>query len=299
MRYGRSLSRRQPPKNSRHSTLIIVAVLLGITAYFVGAGAAGGWLAENVINPVFNSGVGSAATSSPAVSPEMNASIPATAAAAQSPAVSGTHSEEQITAQSVTLYALQVGAFSDENNAKKIAQDVKNRGGAGFISYDGSLYRVLLAGYTSENDAKSVKADLENQDISTTIFKLDSGALEFKISAEKQQIEAVKACFSIVPTIVTDLQQIIFDADKGNNVDDRIAALKAKADEVNANLKAAVSAESASMASLIQYMDGLCDKLGAIPKSTEVSGVVFSSELKYNLISVVIDYSAFFKKLSS
>lgn len=299
MRYGRSLQRRQPPKNSRHSTLIIVAVLLGITAYFVGAGAAGGWLAENVINPVFNSGVGSAATSSPTAGPEMNASAPATAAAAQSPTVSGTHSEEQITAQSVTLYALQVGAFSDESNAKKIAQDVKSRGGAGFISYDGSLYRVLIAGYTSENDAKSVKADLEKQNISTTIFKLDSGALEFKIGAEKQQIEAVKACFGIVPTIVSELQQIIFDADKGSNVDERITALKAKADEVNANLKAAVSAESASMASLIQYMDSMCSKLGAIPKSTEVSGVAFSSELKYNLISVVVDYAAFFKKLSS
>jgi len=299
MRYGRSLPRRQPPKKNWRSTLIIAAVLLGITAYFVGAGAAGGWLAEKVINPVFNSGVGSAATSSPTASPEMGASAPATAAAAQSPTVSGAHSEEQITAQSVTLYALQIGAFSDESNAKRIAQEIKQRGGAGFISYDGSLYRVLLAGYTSENDAKSVKADLEEQNISTTIFKLDSGALEFKIGAEKQQIEAVKACFGIVPTIVSELQQIIFDADRGSNVDDRITALKAKADEVNANLKSAVSAESASMASLIEYMDSLCGKLSTIPKSTEVSGVAFSSELKYNLIGVVVDYAAFFKKLSS
>jgi len=298
MRYGRSLPRHQPPKKNRHSTLIIVAVLLGITAYFVGAGAAGGWLAENVIQPVFNSGVGSAATPTPAGS-DANVSAPAASATAESPAVSGTHSEEKITAQSVTLYALQVGAFSDESNAKKIAQEVKGRGGAGFISYDGSLYRVLLAGYTSENNAKSVKAELENQDISTTIFKLDSGALEFKIGAEKQQIEAVKACFNIVPDIVSELQQIIYDADRGNNVNDRITALKAKADEVNANLKAAVSAESASMASLIQYMDSLCDKLGNIPKSNDISGVEFSSELKYNLISVVVDYAAFFKKLSS
>ena len=98
---------------------------------------------------------------------------------------------------------------------------------------------------------------------------------------------------------MSELQQIIFDADRGNNVNDRITALKAKADDVNANLKAAVSTESTSMASLIQYMDSLCDKLGAIPKSAEVSGVAFSSELKYNLISVVVDYAAFFKKLSS
>jgi hypothetical protein len=298
MRYGRTLP-QQPPKRRRYSSLIIVAVLLGITAYFIGAGAAGGWLAENVINPVFNNGVGSAATATATASTTIAASASTNTAITESPQVSGTHSEEQITAQSVSLYTLQVGAFSDEANAKQTAQQVVTRGGAGFVTFDGSLYRVLVAGYTSENDAKSVKAELENQGISTTVFKLDSGALEFRIGAEQQQIDAVKSCFDVVPSTVSELQQIIYDADKGENVDDRIAALKTKADEVNANLKAVVSTESDSMASLVTYMDSLCNKLGSIHKSAEVSGVAFSSELKYNLISVVVDYSTFFKELSS
>jgi len=298
MRYGRSLP-KQPQKRRRYSSLIIVAVLLGITAYFATAGAAGGWLAENVINPVFNNGVGSAATATATATASAGITPSATVEATQLPAASGTHSEEQLTAQSITLYTLQVGAFSDESHAKDAAQQVVTRGGAGFVAYDGSLYRVLVSGYTSENDAKSVKTDLESQNISTTVFKLESGALEFKIGAEQKQIDAVKACFNVVPSTVSELQQIVYAADKGENVDDRVAALKTKADEVTANLKAVVSTESAAMSSLVKYMDALCAKLGGIHKASEITSVAFSSELKYNLISVVVDYSAFFKELSS
>lgn len=296
MRYGRMLS-KQPPKKRKFASLIIIAVILGVTAYFVGAGAAGGWLAKNVINPVFNSGVGNAeeptATAS-ALSSATDAKETATQAAA-----AGTQTEEQITAQSITLYTLQVGAFSDENNAKETAAQIIARGGAGFVAYDGNLYRVLISGYTSENDAKSVKTDLESQGVSATVYKLESGALEFKIGAEQQQIDAVKACFDVVPQTVSDLQQIIFDADKGENVDDRLDALKAQADNATANLKSIISSDSESMSRLTEYMDGLCAKLANIHKSTDVSAVAFSSELKYNLISVAVDYSEFFKELSS
>ena len=295
--YGRSFAPAAARQKKIGALTLIRSRAAGITGVLCGAVAAA-VAGEKVINPVFNSGV-AGCTSSPTAKPgDRRIRSGNCSRCPVAHGIRGTQ-QEQITARAVTLYALQSAVFSDESNAKKIAQDVKTRGGAGFISYDGSLYRVLLAGYTSENDAKSVKADLEEQNISTTIFKLDSGAPEFKIGAEKQQIEAVKACFGIVPTIVSELQQIIFDADRGSNVDDRITALKAKADEVNANLKSAVSAESASMASLIEYMDSLCGKLSTIPKSTEVSGVAFSSELKYNLIGVVVDYAAFFKKLSS
>ena len=297
MRYGR-MSTKPPQQKRRFGSLIIVAVILGITAYFVGAGAAGGWLAENVINPVFNSGIGKAEAPSPTIPADVSpAATVETTKLPETPA--GAQTEEQITAQSITLYTLQVGAFSDEANAKQTAQEVIKRGGAGFVAYDGSLYRVLVAGYTSENDAKSVKTDLESQGVSTTVFKLESGALEFKIGAEKQQIDAIKACFDVVPATVSELQQIIYASDKGEKVDDRVAALKTQADEVTNSLKSIVSTESEAMSSLVTYMNDLCEKLGGIHKSSDVTGVAFSSELKYNLISVVVDYSTFFKELSS
>lgn len=293
MRYSRMLP-GHPKKRRRGTNLIVVAVILGITAYFIGAGAAGGWLAEHVINPVFNSGTGAAGSPAPTAetTPATQESAPSSSPTAQP--------EEQITARSIALYTLQAGAFSSKQNAEAAAGEISVRGGAGFVAYDGDLYRALIAGYTRESDANSVRTELATQGIDSTVFVLESGALEFKIiGAGQAQRDAVKACFTIVPDTVDALQQIIYDADKGENVDARLAALKKDADEVTAKLRNAISSDADAMVRLCTYMEGFCATLGGIPASADVSDVAFSSGLKYNIISIVVDYSSFLNDIST
>ncbi len=202
-----------------------------------------------------------------------------------------------MTAQEVALFSLQTGAFSEENNAKAAASELKLKGGAGYIAYDGELYRVLVAGYTSANDADNVKASLKTQNIDATVFNLQSGSLSFKIGAVKSQIDAVKACFNAVPGSVETLQQIIFDSDKGKNVDDALSALKAEVTEVYNIFTGAVSSEENAISSLRTYMQGFCETINNIPLSSSVSGVEFSSELKYTLIDIAVEYSDFLDDL--
>lgn len=301
MRYSRMMS--QPPKKKKHyGNLILVAIILGITVYFVSAGAAGGWLAENVINPVFNSNpTAIAATPEDTSTPDaLQSAAPAgTVQAVSLPETSGEHAEEQITVSSIALYTLQAGAFSDETNAKAAAAEIIARGGAGFVAFDGNLYRALIAGYTSETDAQSVKSELDAQGIVSTVFKLESGALEFKVGAEQTQIDAIKSCFALVSDTVKNLQQIIYDADKGTNVDDSINALKANAHNVVDNYKSVVTSQTDATKKLTAYMDCFCTALDNIPLSAGVTAVDFSSGLKYNIIGIVVDYSTFLNELSS
>jgi hypothetical protein len=293
----------QPPKKKkRYGNLILVAIILGLTVYFVSAGAAGGWLAENVINPVFNSDpTAVAATPESTVSPvPLESAAPTgTAQSVNLPETSGERAEEQITVNSVALYTLQAGAFADETNAKAAAAEIIARGGAGFVAYDGNLYRALIAGYTNETDAQSVKTELEAQGVVSTVFKLESGALEFKVGAEKSQIEAIKSCFALVSDTVNNMQQIIYDADKGTNVDEKIAALKTNAHTVVDNYKSVVTSNTDATNKLTAYMDSFCESLDKIPASTGITAVDFSSSLKYNIISIVVDYSTFLDELSS
>ncbi len=313
MRYSRMMS--QPPKRKkRYGNLILIAIILGITVYFVTAGAAGGWLAENVINPVFNNGSEAAAAS-----PSPSASVPAFADTLETPpvdsqnpapadtlqpvnlpeATGGDRKEEQIKVNSLALYTLQAGAFADEANAKASATEIIARGGAGFVAYDGNLYRALIAGYLNEPDAKNVKTELEQQGIVSTVYKLESGALEFKVGAEQKQIDAIKACFTVVSDTVNSLQQIIYDADSGQNVDERIQQLKTNADAVAANLKSVITTDTDATKRIGAYMDSFCTMLGNIPLSTDVTGVAFSSGLKYNIICIVVEYSTFLDDISS
>jgi len=292
MRYSRMASSPPPKKKIRYANWIIAAIILGIAAYFIGAGAAGGWLAKNVIEPVFGKGSSSAASPEPTLSP--TATVQATTS--QSSVASG-HVEETITAEEVSLYTLQVGAFEDESNAQTSAATIAALGGAGYVAYDGDLYRVLAAGYLSESDAKDVQSSLETQGVSSTVFQLKSGTLEFKIGATSAQVEAVKACFAAVPEAVERLQQIVFDADRGEDVDADIQALATDMSAVYNALEAAISPDDSAIQSLAAYMSEFCEKLNNIPSSKDVSAVEFSAKLKYNLIGIVVDYSAFLKAL--
>ena len=295
MRYSRmaSSSSPSPKRKPRYANWIIAAVILGVAAYLIGAGAAGGWLAKNVIEPVFGKDTSNAATPEATLSPTATAPLQT-----ESQSVTGTaRVEENITAAEISLYTLQVGAYSDDGNAQSSAQTVTGMGGAGYVAHDGDLYRVLLAGYLNESDAKDVQTSLEAQSITSTIFELKSGTLEFKIGATPSQVEAIKACFDAVPATVERLQQIVFDADRGENVDDDIEALVDDVTAVYSNLEAEISPDESAIQSLAAYMSEFCEKMNNIPLSTDVSAVEFSAQLKYNLIGIVVDYSAFLKEL--
>ncbi len=296
MRYSR-MATKPPIKKRRFTNLFIVIIILGIAAYLIGAGAAGSWIADNIIDPVFNNGVSSAATPTNSVVTD-TVSPSETMGVVDLPGASGIRAEEEITAQEVALYALQTGAYSDESNAKSAASALQSQGGAGYIAYDGSLYRVLIAGYISSDDANEVKTSLKQQSIDATIFNLKSGSLKFKIGAEQNQIAAVKACFDIVPKTVSELQQIVFDADKGSNVEQAISDLKQNVATAAGNFESAVTSEESSMRSLRSYMQKFSSTINGLPASVSSSAAEFSSDLKYSLIQIVVDYSSFLNELN-
>jgi hypothetical protein len=288
-------------RKGNYAGLIVVVIVLGVIAYFVGAGAAGGWLAKNVINPVFNSGetLAEDATSDADSTDAVDSSPEETMQAINLPEASGTRIEDSISAEEIALFALQVGAFSDEENAKEASSQITARGGAGYIAYDGELYRVLVAAYTENDDADDVKTLLLNDGVNTSVFEIKSGSLGFKIGAEQAQVDAIKSCFDCVPTTVNTLQQIIFNSDSGKNVDDDITALQKEVTETTENFSAVVTSDEAAIQRLSTYMQDFCETINNIPLSSSVSGVEFSSEMKYNLISIVVDYAAFLDELQS
>ena len=281
-----------PPKKKRKFTgFVIAAVVLGVAAYFVGASAAGGWLAQNVFDPVFNSSSANAKQTEEAATPQPDASVtPTDATQASSGLV-----EQNITADKLSLYTLQIGAFSDEVNANEAAKDVAAKGGAGYVAYDGNLYRVLLAGYTSKDDALSVRKNLADTDVDSTLFILESGSLQIMVGADAGQVSAIKACFDIVPSSAEKLQQIIYDNDNGKNVSADISALQKDAEQTKLGLEEAVDISDGAVKHLHAFMDDLCGMLSNL----DVSDVDFSSELKYNLINIVVRYSSLLDELGS
>lgn len=317
MRYSR-MAAPPPRKKKKAGTLILVAIILGIAVYLVTAGAAGSWLADNIINPIFNNGNANAAAPtptesiSPDVSPDNSPNVspdnspdnsPSATAVSANNAPSDTPEntgrvEDEITAQEITLFTLQSGAFSDKSNADTAASAIKAQGGAGYIAYDSNLYKVLIAGYLTETDANNVIASLKTQGVDATVFQLKSGTITFKIGAEQVQIDAIKECADEVPDAVNTLQQIIFNADKGQNVDSDIASLKEKVSGAADDLNSAISSDEPAVKSFMDYMDKFNATVSGLPSSSAADAAAFSSSLKYALIQIVTDYSSFLSSLS-
>lgn len=299
MRYSRMMSAPPKRRKGRAANLIIVIIILGMAAYLISAGAAGSWLANNIINPVFNNGNANAADTSVAGAEILSPGETLSPSPAVSSSASGERAEEQITVKEITVYALQSGAFSDIINAEAAAKIIKEQGGAGYIANDGNLYKVLIAGYTDKNDADEVMASLKSQGVATTMFEIKSGKLTFKIGAQRGQIDAVSACFDAAPDTVESLLRIIFNADKGQNVNGEITALKEKLYGVLDSYEAAVSKGETSMQGVSEYFDKLRDTVDGLPDSASVSTAELSSGLKYALIQIASDYSSFLSKLNA
>jgi hypothetical protein len=298
MRYSR-ITTPPPRRKRRYANVILVLIILGIAVYLISAGAAGSWIAENIIDPVFNNGNSNAAAPSATINQSAPSASGDTINPVSLPAVSGTRAKQDVTAAEISLFALQTGAFSEEANAKTAAGDIITRGGAGYIAYDGNLYRVLLAGYLNQADADSVKERLEDEGMAAKVYNMKSGTLSFNIEAEQSQIDAIKACFDAAPQSVQTLQQIVFDSDKGQNVDAAITALQQNVSQVYEKFNNTVSSEVPAIKSLKTYMGTFCETINNIPLSSTVSSVEFLSKLKYTLIGIVVDYSAFLDQLNN
>lgn len=91
-----------------------------------------------------------------------------------------------------TLYALQLGAFTQEDAARQLAQEFSARGAAGYVLCDGGTYRVLAAAYPTRAEAQAVQTRLSGQNISTYIHPCVQEAVSLRAGGQGRQVAAVE-----------------------------------------------------------------------------------------------------------
>ena len=89
-----------------------------------------------------------------------------------------------------SLYALQLGAFTQESAARQLAQEYVSRGAAGYVYHDGEAWRVLAAAYPTRAEAQGVQTRLAAQNISTYIHPCIQDALRLRVGGTERQVGA-------------------------------------------------------------------------------------------------------------
>ena len=105
-------------------------------------------------------------------------------------------------------YAIQLGAYSNEESALKTAQAYISRGAAGFVWND-DKYRVMAAAYPNETDARAVREQLrEKHSLESYSYLIEFPSITLRLSGAQGQLDIVKAAFEHLFALTNDLYQI-------------------------------------------------------------------------------------------
>lgn len=209
MRYSRMQNQvKNSGKSEGKSGIFFFLAVLAIAAviYFVGAAKVGKFLTDKVFAPVFSFFSGEEKEE------EQNSEISSTV---QSVLVQG--ETFNLNLQAMNIYALQAGAYSDENNATVYADSLKAKGGAGYIYFDGEIYRVFIAAYATKEDAENVMQRLESeQGIQTKLYEMTYNEKNVSVTADEQTKQELEEIMEDVVGYTEQLINLALEYDKGN-----------------------------------------------------------------------------------
>jgi hypothetical protein len=294
MRYSRF---RKNQSKKRYATFILL-MLLGFGLIYVASAGTLGKFVSNLILPVLNgeeSGRGQVQDSDDPI-----LSLPDET---DEPVKDTTKITDTLKANALSLYAIQMGAFADEENAEAFSQQLKKRGGAGYI-YNNGFYRVMAIGFQSEDDAKQVRDELRAEDIESHVYKLATGGADMQITATQENVDIIRSAYGIWEEKYRSLEEIIVSLDSGaispSEAVDKIRETKTemelkkeKLQEINAGQN-----NNAILAGLVELYNGSCLSLDKVLSKNSNDKVAISSEIKYTYIDMLMLYKDYMEQIT-
>lgn len=122
---------------------------------------------------------------------------------------------QELTLSSHTLYALQLGAFTRQDAAERLAQEFSARGAAGYVYRDGETYRVLAAAYPTRAEAQTVQTRLSAQSINTFVHPCVQEAITLRAGGTAGQVDALREAVEYLDGLEKKLYNLSTGLDNG------------------------------------------------------------------------------------
>ena len=180
MRYSRMQyeNTRAQQRSFKGIWLFVVIIAAAVGIYLIGAAKVGDFLSQKIVTPVVSWLTGEKPQQEPSGSAN-TAVVPSSAA--------GETVSKDLKMEGGTIYALQVGLYTEEKNAQDASAQLVSKGGAGYILQTQEGMRVLIAGYATREDAENVQQRLASeQQMETSIYEM--GTQELIVSVPQIRI---------------------------------------------------------------------------------------------------------------
>lgn len=206
-------------------------------------------------------------------------------------------SSEELSLKEFTSYALQMGAFSSEENAQAEAKNLRERGAAGYVYHDGH-YRVFASVYQNEEDAQTVRKQLkESEGMESSIFVIQAPGANMRVTANEDGLASVKEAFTALETARDELYTLCTDLDRKETTEAKAREkLKSLAEHAR-NPSDALDGTGEVGTALQNELRETADELEKVA-GMEESGIAFSTEMKYALVRQSCAYADLMKKIT-
>lgn len=198
MRGRRMGSAKHAKKNGSGAATVILLLLLA--AAFIYA-----FQALGIAGMIFKQEA--TGTPTPPASPSESAVPGSASPQASATAGAGAKVSGEIKLSSVTLYGVQLGVFTKQENAQAAADQFKSEGSAGYILKEDSLYRVIDSVYYSESDADTVRDAFRSSGSSpdACVIRVSVEGVNWNVNATQAQIDAIRGALSAIQSQIVVL----------------------------------------------------------------------------------------------
>lgn len=300
MRHARRRRRALRPEAAR---AIVVFLVLGVCIYIALATTAGTWIAEKVVAPVlrlFNREESPADTPSEALMVENAGEDSSASLSVSPPEPSEDSSQEEISVEAFSVYAVQLGAFSSLENAEKQADEMRSRG-AGCYIYQDEHYRVLSSVYLTMEDAKAVRDKLISENnVEAAVYTIEGSGALLRVTASEELLSQVKSAFSLLEGTCAQLYEVCSSLDTGKISEEQarsqLRAISQDAQTLSDSLQSVAQNDIGEQ--LTSLLSATASYLNTLADSGS-SGTEFSALAKYEHVRYACSYAKLLKQISA
>lgn len=282
MEYRSRLKRRRKKGGGGGRILIALIMTAGLIYLAVSTNAVE-WIKEHIVSPI-----------TAAFSKDAEAEESAALEDSVEVSLTGGMTAEVIEVKlpSVTCAAVQMGSYSVRENAESLADTLRAAGAGGYILEDGERFRVLASGYGDEASAKTVAERLKGEGLDTLVHTVMTSEAVFKVTADKEYEERIRAAFSALPEAQEALCTEAASFDSAGEIIVSQAALSAIVDKLRTDtaILDEFSDKSDIILSMADYRDSFIEAVTPLIDFSTQSIVDFSAELKYTQLYTTYEY---------
>jgi len=291
----RSPRRRGNKESSSFATAIIVLISIVLIALIIVFSPLGAMIQDSVIRPVFSC-FGRNPDDEKIVSAlqSHDEAVPS-----QTPEPTEPPTEKSIiTINAMPFYILQMGVYTDQNEAIKYGEEIELFGAGGNVYHDGSVYRVFAAAYLDEKSVLTVQTQIRKDGFEATPYVTDRTGIRITLNGDSDAIRIVSESIPLISSVPSSLCEMSLAFDKQETTDaaviNELGRLSETCDEKIEELQRIQSQSVKPIVGLLEkYQSSISTFLH---EHGTMNMRIQSNELKHLQLSIIIDYILFFQQ---